>query len=216
MAILCIAPNLSQGEKSMKIVVFGATGVIGQAVVKELSKRHEIICVGRTSGQYQVDFCDIEQVRAFFEKLGKFDAIVSAAGHTASGSLNEMTPEKYAVGLREKLMGQVNLVIAGQHHLNAGGSMTLTSGVLSHHPVIGTTNTAMVNGALEAFVRTASMELLPKGIRLNIVSPTITVESFPKSHKAFVGFEPVPAARVAVAYSRSVEGPETGKEYRVW
>lgn len=200
----------------MKIVIFGATGVIGQAVVKELSERHEIVSVGRTSGQYQVDFCDIEKVRALFDKLGKFDAVVSAAGHTASGPLAEMTPEKYAVGLREKLMGQVNLVITGQHYLQAGGSITLTSGVLSHHPVIGTTNTAMVNGALEAFVRTASMELLPKGIRVNIVSPTITVETFPKNRKAFVGFEPVPAARVALAYSRSVEGPETGKEYRVW
>ena len=200
----------------MKIVVFGATGVIGKAVVNELSARHEIIQVGKTSGQYQVDFCDIAKVQELLDKLGSFDAIISAAGHTVSGTLEEMTPDKYAVGLRDKLMGQVNLVIAGQRHLGAGGSITLTSGVLSHHPVIGTTNTAMVNGALEAFVRTASVELLPKGIRLNVVSPTITVETFPQSRKAFVGFEPIPASRVALAYSRSVEGPETGKEYRVW
>jgi hypothetical protein len=32
----------------------------------------------------------------------------------------------------------------------------------------------------------------------------------------FRGFEPVSAARAAMAFSRSVEGRQTGKVYKVW
>ena len=90
------------------------------------------------------------------------------------------------------------------------------SGVLSYAPIVGASNAATVSSALEGFVRTASFELMPRGIRLNIMSPTITQETFPKSRSTFAGFDPVPASRVALAYRRSIEGPETGKEYRVW
>ena len=200
----------------MRIVVIGAMGVIGQAIVKELSQRHDIVQVGKTRGQYQVDMTDIMQVRALFDKIDQFDAIVSAAGHIFFGPIKDMTPENFSVGLREKLMGQINLVLVGQDRLGAGSSITLTSGVLSHAPIVGASNAATVNSALEGFVRTASVELMSRGIRLNVVSPTITQETFPKSHLTFVGFDPVPASRVALAYSRSVEGAETGKEYRVW
>ncbi len=200
----------------MKIVVIGADGTLGKAVVAELSPRHEIVPVGKTSGQFQADIADIDQVRRLFDAIGQVDAVVSTAGHVHSGPLAEATPEKYAIGLRDKLMGQINLVLVGQERLAPGSSITLTSGVLSHAPVLGSTNAATVNSGLEGFVRVASAELMPRGIRLNIVSPTITQETFPKSRKAFTGFDPVPAARVALAYARSVEGPETGQEYRVW
>ena len=200
----------------MKIIVIGATGTLGKAIVAELSARHEIVQAGKTSGHFQADIADIGQVCALLDTVGPVDAVVSAAGHVHFGPLAEMTPEKFAIGLRDKLMGQINLVLAAQERLAPGGSITLTSGVLSHAPVRGAANAATVNSGLEGFVRVAAVELMARGIRLNVVSPTITQETFPKSRATFVGFDPVPAARVALAYARSVEGPETGQEYRVW
>ena len=67
----------------------------------------------------------------------------------------------------------------------------------------------MVNGALDAFVRAAAIEL-PRGIRINSVSPTAVAESMPKIGQLFAGFRPVTAADAALGYVRSVEGGPTG------
>jgi hypothetical protein len=112
-------------------------------------------------------------------------------------------------------MGQVNLALAAREHLVDGGSITLTSGILSEQPIAGGSSASMVNGALEGFVRAAAIEL-PRGLRINLVSPSILVESMAAFGSFFRGFEPVPAARAALAYSRSVEGLQTGQIYQVY
>jgi NAD(P)-dependent dehydrogenase (short-subunit alcohol dehydrogenase family) len=199
----------------MKVVVIGASGNIGRAIVNELGARHEIIEVGKTRGQQQVDITKAESVKALFERLGRVDAIVSAAGGVHFGPLVEMTAEQFSVGLHDKLLGQVNLALVGQHHLSDGGSITLTSGILADEPVRQGSNATTVNAALEAFARAAAIELA-RGQRINVVSPTVLTESVVTYQSFFRGFEPAPAARVALAYSRSVEGSQTGRVYRVW
>jgi NAD(P)-dependent dehydrogenase (short-subunit alcohol dehydrogenase family) len=126
-----------------------------------------------------------------------------------------MTPEKFDIGLRDKLMGQVNAVLAGQEFLNDGGSFTLTSGILSEDPIQYGTAASLVNGALESFVRGASIEL-PRGLRINVVSPTVIEESLDLFGPYFRGYKPVPANQAALAYSKSVEGRQTGQIYKVW
>ncbi|WP_137939960.1 short chain dehydrogenase [Chitinivorax sp. B] len=199
----------------MKILVVGASGTIGQAIVNELSPRHEIVKVGKTSGDFQVDITRIDSVKQLFERVGKVDAIISAAGNLHFGPLAEMTPELYNIGLQDKLMGQVNLALVGQHYLNDGGSITLTGGILAEQPVRFGSGASMVNSALEGFVLGAAIEL-PRGIRINVVSPNVLQESMGAYGPYFRGFEAVPVARVALAYSRSVEGAQTGQVYRVF
>jgi NAD(P)-dependent dehydrogenase (short-subunit alcohol dehydrogenase family) len=199
----------------MKIVVFGGAGTIGKAVVAELSPRHEVLTAGRKSGDFQVDVTDIRSVRAAFEKIGKVEAVVSATGTLHFGPLSDMTPELFNIGLQDKLMGQVNLVLAGQPFLNDGGSFTLTSGILSEDPIRFGSGASMVNAAIDGFVRGAAIEL-PRGLRINVVSPNVLQESMGAFGPYFRGFEPVPAARVAMAFSRSVEGAQTGQVYKVW
>ncbi|SDX15055.1 NAD(P)-dependent dehydrogenase, short-chain alcohol dehydrogenase family [Collimonas sp. OK242] len=199
----------------MKIAVIGATGTVGKAVVAQLASRHEIIEVGNRSGQYQVDMTDIRSVEALFGKIGKVDAVVSTAGKLHFGPLQELTPEKFGIGLRDKLMGQINLALVAQHHLNDGGSITLTSGILSDEPILQGVNASTVNAALDGFVRAAAIEL-KRGIRINVVSPTVLEESLASYGPFFYGFQAAPASRVAQAYSRSVEGAQTGRVYKVW
>jgi len=199
----------------MRIVVIGAGGTIGKAVVAELAPRHEVIQVGKTRGDYQVDIADLDSIRALFEKTGKVDAIVSTAGNVHFGPLSEMTPELFNIGLKDKLMGQVNLVLAGQQYINDAGSITLTSGILSEDPIRYGSSASMVNGALESFVRAAAIEL-PRGLRINAVSPTVIEESMESFGPYFRGFEAIPARRAALAYSRSIEGAQTGRIYKVW
>jgi NAD(P)-dependent dehydrogenase (short-subunit alcohol dehydrogenase family) len=197
-----------------KIVVIGATGTLGQAVSAELKARHEVIEVGATRGQYHVDSTDPASVEKLFREIGKVDGVVTTTGKVHFGPLAQMSVEQFWVGLRDKLMGQINAVLIAQQYVNDGGSFTLTSGILSEEPIRDGANATTVNLALEGFVRGAAIEL-PRGLRINIVSPTVLAESLEAYGPYFRGFEAVSAQRAAQAYLRSVEGAQTGRVYRV-
>lgn len=198
----------------MKIIVIGASGTVGRAVAQELNQRHEVIRVGRTQGDYQVDITSQQSVQSLFEKIGQVDAIVSAAGNLFFGPLATMTDRDFNQGLQDKLLGQIRLALTGQHYLNDGGSITLISGIVAHEPIAQGVNATTVNAGLEGFVRAAACEL-PRGIRINLISPTVLTESAAAYDGFFPGFASVPAASVAQAYRRSVEGVQSGRIYRV-
>lgn len=198
----------------MKILVIGATGTVGQGIVNELSRDNQVIRVGKTQGDYQVDLTSEESVRALFAQTGKVDAVISATGGVHFGPLTEMTSEQFNSGLQDKLMGQVRLVLIGKEFVNPGGSFTLTTGILTQQPIRTGVNATAVNAALEGFVLAAANEL--PGLRINAVSPTVLTEALESYGPFFPGFESAPASRVALAYRRSVDGVETGKVYRVW
>ncbi|MFZ3185330.1 MAG: short chain dehydrogenase [Pseudomonas sp.] len=197
----------------MKIILIGASGTLGKAIDQQLQDRHDILRVGHSSGELQVDITDPASIRRLFEQTGRFDALVSATGKLHFGALAEMTAEHYAIGLQDKLMGQVNLVLIGREFANDGASFTLTSGVLSDDPIRYGSSASMVNAAIDGFVRGAAIEL-PRGLRINSVSPTVVEESLPTYGPYFRGFKPVPAAVAALAFAKSVEGAQTGQVYR--
>jgi len=200
----------------MKIVVIGAGGDVGRAVAEELARdgKHEIIRVGRTSGDHQVDITRDESVSALFEKIGPVDAIIAAAGNVILAPIEQMTAAEFHKGLQDKLLSQVRVALVGQHYLIAGGSITLTSGIAVDDPIAQGANAAASNAGIEGFVRAAACDF-PRGIRINAVSPTVLTESMNRFGPFFPGCESVPAARVAMAYRRSVEGVHSGRVYRV-
>jgi len=198
----------------MKIMIIGASGTVGSAVADVLSRQHEVIRVGRTHGDEQVDITSQASVEALFAKTGKVDAIVSATGGVFFGPLASMTDEDFNQGLQDKLLGQIRLALTGQHYLNDAGSITLISGIIAQEPIAQGANAATVNAGLEGFVRTAACEL-PRGIRINLISPTVLSESAKAYEDFFPGFESVAAATVANAFRRSVEGIQTGRIYTV-
>lgn len=198
-----------------KIVVIGATGTLGQAVSAELKARHEVIEAGATRGTHRVDSTDPASIERLFREIGKVDGVVTTTGKLHFGPLPEMSIEQFWIGLRDKLMGQINVVLAAQQYVNDGGSFTLTSGIVGDEPIRLGANATTVNLALEGFVRGAAIEL-PRGLRINVVSPSVLEESMPVFGPLFLGFEPVAGKRVALAYARSVDGAQTGQVYRAW
>jgi NAD(P)-dependent dehydrogenase (short-subunit alcohol dehydrogenase family) len=199
----------------MKIIVVGGTGTIGKAVVAELAKRHTIIVAGHKQGDIKVDINDKKSIEQMYQSVGEFNAVVSTVGKVHFGDFAEMTPDHYFIGLNDKLMGQVNLVISGLSFIADKGSVTLTSGILSTEPIRYGVSASMVNGAIDSFARAAAIEM-PRGIRINAVSPTVVTEALNVYGDYFHGFDPAPASRVALAYSKSVEGLQTGQVYSVW
>lgn len=200
----------------MKILLVGASGTLGQAVARQLGQQHQILAAGRSSGELRVDLTDDASVAELFSRTGAVDAVISTAGSVHFGPLREMTPEQFTIGLQDKLLGQVRLALAAQHHLNAGGSITLTSGIISAQPIRDGVNATAVNAALEGFVRAAALELLPRGLRINVVSPNVLIESMAAYGPYFPGFEAVSAQRAALAFQRAVEGIQSGETITVW
>lgn len=193
----------------MKLLIIGGTGTIGTPVSVHFSKDHEVLIAGRASGDVQVDITDSQSILTMFEKVGKLDAIVSIAGEAKWANFNDLTEDDYYIGLRSKLMGQVNLVRIGQNYLNSKGSITLSTGILADDPVIKTTSAAMVNGGIHSFVQAAALEL-EHGIRLNAVSLGVVQDAYEKYKDYFPGHNPVPMSRVVNAYVKSVLGKSNG------
>jgi len=200
----------------MKILLVGASGTLGQAVTRQLGQQHQILAAGRHSGELRVDLTNDASVAELFARTGPVDAVISTAGKLYFGPLQEMTPEQFNIGLQDKLLGQVRLALAAQHHLNAGGSITLTSGIVSAQPIRDGVNATSVNAALEGFARAAALELLPRGLRINVVSPNVLIESMAAYGPYFPGFEAVSAQRAALAFQRAVEGIQSGETITVW
>jgi NAD(P)-dependent dehydrogenase (short-subunit alcohol dehydrogenase family) len=192
----------------MRILLIGATGTIGRAVAAALGSRHEVIPVSRHKAHEKVDISSPQSIRDLFSRVGRVDAVVSAAGAAVFKPLGELTDEDFAFSAANKLMGQVNVVRLGLESINDNGSVTLTSGILAQQPAPGTAAISMVNAGLEGFTRAGALEA-PRGIRVNIVSPPWVAETLQAMGRPTTGG--LPAADVARSYVASVEGRMTGQ-----
>jgi NAD(P)-dependent dehydrogenase (short-subunit alcohol dehydrogenase family) len=199
----------------MKILIIGGNGTIGKKVSAHLAKKHEIIIAGRTSGDVTVDITDSKSIEVMFETIGKIDAVLCIAGEAKWAEFDSLTEEDFYIGLRSKLMGQVNLVRIGQDYLNTGGSFTLTTGILADHPVVMTTSAAMVNGGIHSFVKAAALELKNE-IRINAVSSGLVEDAVDAYETYFPGHNPIPMKKVINGYVKSVEGRETGQIIKMY
>jgi NAD(P)-dependent dehydrogenase (short-subunit alcohol dehydrogenase family) len=193
----------------MKVIVVG-TGTIGQAVRDVLIDRgDEVISVGRTCGDRQADVTDIASLRALFSSIGEFDAVANAAGDVFPAPLEQTTDQQWTSSVGAKGFGQINVVRAALPHISGNGSFTLISGILGDEFTHASSIGATVNSMVEGFVKAAATEL-PRGLRINCISPTILSEST-DYHAYFPGFTPVPAHEVAQAYVRAISNPGTGR-----
>ncbi|HLJ38636.1 MAG TPA: short chain dehydrogenase [Steroidobacteraceae bacterium] len=191
----------------MRILVVGASGTIGRAIVAALSAGNEVIQASLRSAAIKVDIADPGSIQRMYRSLGRVNAVVCAAGQAKFAPLAQLSDADFRFCLDNKLMGQVNLVRFGFEHVEDGGSFTLTTGILAQTPMPGSAAISLVNAGLEGFVRAAALEA-PRHIRVNAVSPPWVSETL-----RALKMDPsqgLPANTVARAYVRSVTGKETG------
>ncbi len=193
----------------MKIIIVGASGTMGKHLTSVFEKENEVVTAAFEGGNIQVDITSTESIENMFKKVGPFDALISTAGPTYVGPWKKLTDASFRQGVEGKMMGQINLVLIGQHYINPKGSFTLITGALSHDPQKNFANASAANGAVEGFVRAAAIEL-ENGIRINAVSPTV-IENSPHYFPFFPGDIPVTMQQLEFGFRKSVFGANTGQ-----
>lgn len=193
----------------MKIIIVGASGTMGTYLSNVFEKEHEVIRADRNSSDVKVDITSTEAIEKMFQSVGAFDALICTAGPTYVGPWINLTDKTFRQGVEGKMMGQINLVLIGQHYINPKGSFTLITGALTHDPQKNFANASAANAAVEGFVRAAAIEL-EKGIRINAVSPTV-IENSPQYFPFFPGEMPVTMKQLEFGFRRSVFGANTGQ-----
>lgn len=199
----------------MKILVIGGNGTIGKKVASHLNERHDIIIAGRSSGDFLVDIADTDSIRELLESIPSLDSIICCAGEAKWDDFKDLSEEDFYIGIRSKLMGQVNLVRVAQDYLRSKGSITLSTGILADDPVVKTTSAALVNGAIHSFVKAVVLEI-ENELRVNVVSLGVVEDAYEKYKTFFPGHNPIPMSKVINAYVRSVEGKGNGEIIRVY
>jgi NAD(P)-dependent dehydrogenase (short-subunit alcohol dehydrogenase family) len=193
----------------MKIIIVGASGTMGTYLSNAFEKEHEIIRADRDGADVNVDITSTEAIEEMFKKTGPFDALIATAGPTYVGPWANLTDETFRQGVEGKMMGQINLVLIGQHYINSKGSFTLITGALTHEPQKNFTNASAANAAVEGFVRGAAIEL-GNGIRINAVSPTV-IENSPHYFPFFPGEIPTTMRQLEYGFRKSIFGAGTGQ-----
>ncbi|MGG2297838.1 short chain dehydrogenase [Aeromonas veronii] len=193
------------------VILIGAQGKMGQAALSGLGK-HKVITASR-SGEgcdFQVDITSRESIERLYQNVGSFDAVVNTAGYCEYAPFGEMSDEQWQTTIQSKLMGQINLVNIGLNYINQSGSFTLISGILNIKPIPLAIADATTSGAIDTFVQCVAHEL-PRGIRINVVNPTVLEEAWDVYGEMMPGFQPVPGALVGKAFERSVDGFISGQ-----
>jgi NAD(P)-dependent dehydrogenase (short-subunit alcohol dehydrogenase family) len=196
----------------MRVLIVGATGLLGKEIVRLLSTEHQVIGASRKGPDLYVDLTDKASIVSMYQQLGNVDAVICTAGAAKFAPLESLSDDDFAFSLANKLMGQVNLVRCAVGHVVQGGSLTLTSGILAQHPMAGSAAVSTVNAGIEAFARSAALELKGKA-RVNVVSPGWVSETLVAMGQARSAG--VPAEAVAQAYKRSLLEDITGEVIQV-
>lgn len=199
----------------MKILLVGASGTIGKRIYDRFAQKHDVVRASRSGADVEVDITDAASIEDMYKAVEKIDAVICAAGPAKFGPFAELTEEDFYVGIRGKMMGQIDLVRVGQKYINDGGSFTLTTGILADEPVVGSTAVSLVNSGVNSFAMAAALEL-PRNQRINVVCPTVVADSAEAYADLFPGFDPAPMDRVVNGYVRSVETKITGRIIRIY
>lgn len=193
------------------VILIGAKGKMGQAALTGLGD-HKVITASRSGDgcDYDVDITSEASIRELYTKVGNFDAVVNTVGVCEYAPFTEMSIEQWLTTVNSKMLGQINLVRIGQEYIADSGSFTLISGILNVKPIPFAIADATTSGAIDTFVQIVAHEL-PRGIRINVVNPTVLEEAWHVYGEMMPGFQPVPGSLVGKAFQRSVDGFISGQ-----
>lgn len=191
--------------KDKNILVTGASSGIGRQVAVNCSKvGARIIAVGRDDERLRetlsmmsgknhiimlVDLTDYEETEKKLKEAltlnGKLDGVVNCAGISTTLPFLSVKPDKMELFFKTNVIGAFNLTRVAVKKCNfseRGGSVIFISSVMGLVGEIGKSLYGVTKGATDAGVKSLSIELAHKKIRVNAILPGV-VET-PMSEKS--------------------------------
>ncbi len=116
-------------------------------------------------------FCQ-QAVDAVIDRFGRLDVLVNNAGeqHPAK-DIRDITPEQLDATFRTNIFGMFHMVQAAVGHLGAGSAIINCTSVTMYKGAPQLLDYSATKGAITAFTRSLSQNLVDKGIRVNAVAP---------------------------------------------
>ncbi|GHO49614.1 SDR family oxidoreductase [Ktedonospora formicarum] len=152
------------------LVTQGANVIIGGRQAEKV--KQAVAEVGEGASGEAVDAADSEQLRTFFQRVGKFDHLVlTLSGGAGAGPLRTLEMDALGKGFEGKFWPQIRAAQASLETIRRDGSITFVTAISARNSMPGTAGLAAINGALEAMVPPLASELRP--LRVNAVSPGI-------------------------------------------
>ncbi|KAJ3191725.1 hypothetical protein HK101_007477 [Irineochytrium annulatum] len=138
----------------------------------------------------QVDLKNPTAVKSLIEttvsSYGKITSLINSAGVFQSAPAEESTEELIDHIFSNNVKTLILVTSAAVPHLRDGASVVNVATAATHWPLTGGTVYIASKGAIEAYTRTLALELAPRRIRVNTLSPGFTAtDMMPDAYKDF-------------------------------
>ena len=176
------------GEKTAErdaLVVGGASG-IGWAVAKGLAADGCRVTVadlnadgaaaraaelGAPHVSAAVDVTDEDAVAALFDRAGPLDVVVNTAGIGGVGRITELPLDQFRAVIDVNLIGGFLVTKHAGQQLREGGVLVNLTSLNARLAAPGMSAYCAAKAGLAMLTQVAALELAPRGIRVNAVSP---------------------------------------------
>jgi len=137
----------------------------------------EIESVGRRAFAEIIDVRDHDAVEHWVASsvaaLGRLDIVVNNAGGGFVSDFLDLTTNGQAALLAENFTSVTSVIRAAVPHLPEGGSIVNVTSIEAHRAAPGFAVYASMKAAVLSLTRSLSLELSPRGIRVNCVAPDV-------------------------------------------
>ncbi len=185
--------------KNKKIIITGASSGLGRACAILFSQLGAIIVLmGRDENRLietrknmlnpenhliiSLDLTKLDAIEAHIKeassKLGTFDGLVHCAGISTTLPLRLINEDKLNTFFQTNVYSAIQIckILSKPKYINVnGGSFVLISSVMGHVGEVGKTIYSLTKGALLAGAKSMALELAPKKIRVNCISPGVII-----------------------------------------
>ncbi len=204
------------------VITGGGTG-IGFAIAQRLADEgSDVVLVGRRQPRLEeaaakigdparvfvADVGEEEQVRALFDALEHVDVLVTCAGGAVFGTMQDTPPARWRELFHGRFFGQINCCHYALPKMGEGGVIVLCSGIADGANVPDYSGGSGLCGAVNAMGKNLAVELAPRGIRVNVVSPGIIGETAIESNLDEGGVVKLFEAAIGATPLRRVGTPE--------
>lgn len=177
---------MNNGRTARKALVIGAASGIGWATARALAAEGDRVTLadrnldgaqaraaelGDPHSAAHVEVTDEASVQALFDQTEALDVVVNCAGFGSLGLITDLAVAEFRSVVDVCLNGAFIVAKYAGQKLREGGSLVSISSLNGRQPAVGMSAYCSAKAGLSMLTQVAALEMGPRGIRVNAVSP---------------------------------------------